>query len=59
MEKFDYEKAVEELEMIAARVEDPMTGISDIERYVNRTKELVGACRNWLRGTRESLDEII
>ena len=32
-EGFDYLKAVEELEAIASKVEDPQTGIEDIDRY--------------------------
>ena len=37
MEKeFDYTKAIEELEAMAAKVEDPQTGISDIDRYMKR-----------------------
>lgn len=55
-EIFDYAKAVEELESIAAKVEDPNTGIGDIDRYMKRSKELVEACRAYLRGVRESLD---
>ena len=35
-EKFDYAKAVEELEAIASKVEDPKTGIDDIDRYIQR-----------------------
>ena len=31
-EEFDYKKAVEELEAIAAKVEDPQTGVGDIDR---------------------------
>ena len=57
MEKeFDYAKAIEELEMIASKVEDPATGIDDIARYMKRSDELVEACRDYLRGAREKLD---
>ena len=56
MEKFDYTKAVEELEMIAAKVEDPDTGIDDIDRYIKRSEELIEACRAYLRGARQKLD---
>jgi len=57
MEKeFDYAKAVAELEEIAARVEDPQTGIGDIDRYIRRSEELIGACRDYLRGVRETLE---
>ena len=52
-EKFDYTKAMEELDAIAAKVEDPKTGIGDIDKYMKRSQELVNACREYLRGVRE------
>ena len=52
-EKFDYTKAMEELEAIAAKVEDPKTGIGDIDKYMKRSQELVNACREYLHGVRE------
>jgi exodeoxyribonuclease VII small subunit len=55
-ENFDYAKAMEELEAIAAKVEDPKTGIEDIDKYIKRSEELVCACREYLRGAREKLD---
>lgn len=55
-EKFDYNKAVEELEHMAAKVEDPKTGIDDIDVYIKRSKELLAACRAYLRSAREKLD---
>ena len=57
MEEFDYAKAVEELESIAAKVEDPDAGIDDIDRYIKRSQELIEACRAWLRGAREKLND--
>ena len=57
MEKFDYNKAVEELESIAAKVEDPQTGIDDIDKYIRRSKELIEACTAYLRGAREKLEQ--
>ena len=56
-EKFDYVKAAEELEAIAAKVEDPKTGVDDIDRYVKRSRELLEACRAYLRGARETIEE--
>ena len=56
-EKFDYTKAIEELEAIAAKVEDPSTGIGDIDKYMKRSQELAEACRAYLRGARETLLE--
>lgn len=58
MKDFDYTKAMTELEAIAAKVEDPGTGIDDIDRYMRRTEELVEACRAYLRGAREKLDAL-
>ena len=55
-QKFDYTKAIEELEAIAAKVEDPKTGIDDIDRYMKRSQELIEACRAYLRGAREKLE---
>ena len=55
-EKFDYAKAVEELEAIAAKVEDPKTVIEDIDKYIKRSEELISACREYLRGVREKVD---
>lgn len=55
-EEFDYAKAVAELEAIAAKVEDPQTGIEDIDSCIKRSEELISACRAYLRGAREKLE---
>ena len=55
-QKFDYSKAIEELEAIAAQVEDPKTGIDDIDKYIKRSEELISACREYLRGVREKVE---
>jgi exodeoxyribonuclease VII small subunit len=55
--KFEYAKAIEELESIATKVEDPKTGIEDIDKYIKRSEELVAACRDYLRGAREKLND--
>lgn len=55
-EKFEYAKAIEELEEIAAKVEDPNTGIGDIDKYMKRSKQLVEECRAYLRGAHETLE---
>jgi exonuclease VII small subunit len=55
-EKFEYAKAIEELEAMASKVEDPQTGIDDIDRYMKRSQELMEACRAYLRGAREKLE---
>lgn len=58
MDKFDYEGAVAELEKIVETVENPDTGIDEIDRYVSRSEELVEKCRAYLRGVRERIDKI-
>ena len=58
MEKFDYAKAIETLEKILAKVEDPATGVDDIDKYVKQAEELTSRCREYLRGVREKVDEI-
>lgn len=55
-EKFEYAKAMEELESMASKVENPQTGIDDIDRYMKRSRELIEACRAYLRGAREKLE---
>ena len=40
-EKFDYTKAVEELDGIAAKIEDPKTSLDDIGALVSRSKVLI------------------
>lgn len=55
-EKFEYSKAIEELEAIAVKVEDPQTGIGDIDKYMKRSQELIESCRAYLRGAREKLE---
>lgn len=54
-ENFDYGKAMAELEQIAAKVEDPSTALDDIDKLIKRSAELVDACRNYLRTTREKV----
>ncbi len=56
-EKFDYTAAVSELEKIAAKVEDPATSLDDIGALVKRSKELIEACRQYLRTVKESVED--
>ena len=56
-EKFDYAKAMAELEGIAVKVEDPKTSLEDIGALVSRSKTLIEQSRNYLRSVRESIEE--
>ena len=58
MEEFDYAKALEERERIAEKVEDPSTAIDDIDKYIRRSDELVGKCREYLRTLRTKTDNL-
>lgn len=53
---FDYPKAVAELEKIASTVEDPKTSLDEIDALMKRSKELVAACREYLRSVRETVE---
>ena len=57
MEKFDYARAMAELEGIAAKVEDPKTSLDDIGALVKRSSELVKSCREDLRTVREDIEK--
>lgn len=58
MEEFDYQAAVKELEEIASKAEDPSSGLSDIDRYIGRSKELIAGCRAYLRTARDKASEL-
>ena len=55
--KFDYTKAVTELDEISAKVEDPATSLDDIGALVKRSKELIESCRKYLRTVRDSIED--
>ena len=57
-EKFDYNEAIAELEKIAVRVEDPDTGLDEIDRCIKRSDELIGRCREYLRTVRNQIDTL-
>ena len=57
-EKFDYTKAIAELEEIAAKVENPETKLDDIDALVARSKVLLDECRKYLRTVKDKIDSI-
>ena len=57
-EKFDYAKAIKELEEIAAKVEDPATKLDGIDALVERSNVLLKACRAYLRTVKEKMDKL-
>jgi exodeoxyribonuclease VII small subunit len=57
-EQFDYNEAIAELEKIADRVEDPATGLDEIDRCIKRSDELIGRCREYLRTVRNQIENL-
>ena len=57
-QKFDYAKAIAELEEIAAKVENPETRLDDIDALVGRSKELLKQCREYLRTVKDKIDSL-
>ena len=58
MADFNYKEALKELEAIAVKVEDPATGVDDIDKYIARADALVKACREYLRSVRAAADDM-
>ena len=56
--QFDYNEAIAELEKIADRVEDPATGLDEIDRCIKRSDELIARCREYLRTVRDTIDKL-
>jgi len=57
MKNFDYIEALARLEKIAARIEDPSTGLPEIEKYLKESSALVEDCRKYLRSLREGWEK--
>lgn len=58
IEQFDYAKAMAELEKIAQKVEDPSTGLDEVENLIHRADELVAQTREYLRTVRTKADNL-
>ncbi len=58
MEKFDYPKALAELEAIVSAAEDPATGLDALDAHLKRSEELIAQCREYLRTARAKADKL-
>lgn len=58
MEKFDYIGALDRLEELAVRVEDPSTGLEEIEQCIKESASIVEECRKYLRGCRDRASQL-
>ena len=57
-DQFDYTKAVAELAGIVRKVEDPSTGLDEIDALVARSRDLSRQCREYLRGVKDKIDAL-
>lgn len=58
MAEFNYPEALRRLEEIAKKVEDPSTGLDDIDAVIRESGKLLEGCRKYLRTAREKIDKI-
>jgi exodeoxyribonuclease VII small subunit len=58
-DKFNYEKARQELEDILAELESGEAGIDALAKHVKRASELIRLCREKLRSTEAEIGTIL
>lgn len=58
MKDFNYLDAVKRLEELALKVEDPSTGLDEIDKCIKESDSLVSECRAYLRTAREKAEGI-
>lgn len=58
-EELNYNRAVEELEILIKRIENPETKIEDLSKEVKRATELVKFCKEQIRGYKEECDKLL
>lgn len=58
-EKLTYEKAYEELKLIASEIEDETVSVDVLAAKVKRASELIAFCQTKLRSTEEEVSKII
>lgn len=57
-EKFDYKSAIAQLEAMVEKVEDPATGLEDIDKLIKKSDEIIVQCRSYLRNVRETVENL-
>lgn len=58
-ETMTYSKALEALEEILRKVENPEIPLTEVEKEVKRAMELIAFCRGKLSGYKERFDKIM
>ena len=59
MEEMTYTQAVNELEELVKKMQDPECSIDNLSQYTKRSKELLEFCRKRLTATDEELKRIL
>ncbi len=59
MEEITYNQAVNELEELVKKMQDPNCSIDNLSQYTKRCKELLDLCRQRLTATDEELKRIL
>ena len=57
--KFNYKKALEEIEVIVQKIENEDPDVDELSTMVKRAAELIKQCKTKLKSTGEELDGII
>jgi exodeoxyribonuclease VII small subunit len=57
--KFNYKKALEEIEDIVAKIESEEVDVDELSALVKKAAELIKQCKSKLRDTGNELEEII
>lgn len=59
MEEMTYTQAVNELEELVKKMQDPECSLDNLSQYTKRSKELLEFCRKRLTATDEELKRIL
>ena len=54
-----YEEVLAELEALIARIEDPERELSALGADVKKAMELIGWCRDYIRGSQEEMEKLM
>lgn len=57
--KFNYKKALEEIEVIVQKIENKEPDVDELSTMVKRAAELIKQCKTKLKDTGEDLEDII
>lgn len=59
MAKFNYDKALEELQQIVTELQSEDTGLEDLSKKIAKAKTLIEQCKTKLRSVEDDINKII